>query len=109
MTEKKKRRDEDLEQSSSSTVIKGIVMVTNNDQEESDGFSTRWKNFTYEFRTKEQKLGPIAGTTAVLWFPAVLPPGAFASPGLPVFPSRLPGFLRSSCYVCGVAPNPRIL
>ena len=50
-------------------------------------------------RTKEQKLGPTAGTTAVLWYPAVLPPGAFASPGLPVFPSRLPGFLISSCFV----------
>ena len=39
----------------------------------------------------------------------VLPPGVFASPGLPVFPSWLPGFLISSCFVCGVAPNPRIL
>ena len=74
------------------------------------GSQQRWKNLRANFvRTKEQKLGPISGTTAVLWYPAVLPPGAFASPGLPVFPSRLPGFLLSFCYVCGVAPNPRIL
>ena len=60
-------------------------------------------------RTKEQKLGPTAGTTAVLWYLAVLPPGAFVSPGFPVFPSRLPGVLISYGFVCGVAPNPRIL
>ena len=38
----------------------------------------------YEFlRTKEEKLGPISGTTAALWYPAVLSPGVVASP--PVF------------------------
>ena len=46
-------------------------------------------------RTKEQKLGPIPGTTAALRYPAVLSPGAFASPGFPVFPQWLPGFLLS--------------
>ena len=72
-----------LEQSSSSTAINGIVMVkaaaikrsralwrwTNSDHEVSDGFSTRWKNLrTNIVRTKEQNLGPTAGTTAVLWY-----------------------------------------
>ena len=61
----------------------------------------------YEFfRTKEEKLGPISGTTAALWFPAVLSPGVVASPGFPGGSSP-PGFLRY--YFCGVAPNPRIL
>ena len=51
------------------------------------------EEYTYEFRrTKEQKLGPIAGTTAVLWFPAILPVGAFASLASRSSP---PGFLAS--------------
>ena len=52
----------------------------------------------YEFlRTKEEKLGPISGTTAALWYPAVLSPGAVASPGFPGRSSPL-GFLLSFCY-----------
>ena len=74
------------------------------------GFSTRWKNLRTNFvRTKEQKLGPIPGTTAALRYLAVLSAGAFASPGFPVFASWLPGVLLSFCYFCGVVPNPRIL
>ena len=47
----------------------------------------------YEFlRTKEEKLGPISGTTAALWYPAVLSPGVVASLGFPGR-SSLPGFL----------------
>ena len=47
----------------------------------------------YEFlRTKEEKLGPISGTTAALWYPAVLFPGVVASPGFPGRSSP-PGFL----------------
>ena len=69
---------------------------TNNDQEVRDGISTRWKNLRTNFvRTKEQKLGPISGTTVVLRYPVVLSPGAFASPGFPIFSSWLPDFLLS--------------
>ena len=85
------------EQSSSSTAIKSSVKAkaaavqrsratrtwTENDQEVSDGFSTRrniWNTVTS--CTKEQNLGPTAGTTAVLWYPAILFPGALVSPGL---------------------------
>ena len=35
---------------------------------------------------RRKNLGPTAGTTGVLWYLAVLSPGAFASPGLLVFP-----------------------
>ena len=73
------------------------------------GFQHGWKNLcTNFFRTKEEKLGPISGTTAVLWFPAVLSSGVVASPGFPGRSSP-PGFLLSFGYFCGVAPNPRIL
>ena len=38
----------------------------------------------YEFlRTKEEKFGPFSGTTAALWYPAVLSPDVVASPGFP--------------------------
>ena len=38
----------------------------------------------YEFlRSKEEKLGPMSGTTAARWYPAVLSPGVVASPGFP--------------------------
>ena len=38
----------------------------------------------YEFfRTKEEKLGPTSGTTASLWYPAVLSPGVVVSPDFP--------------------------
>ena len=38
----------------------------------------------YEFlRAKGEKLGPTSGTTAALWYPAVLSPGVVASPGFP--------------------------
>ena len=48
----------------------------------------------YEFlRTKEEKLGHISGTTAALWYPAVLSPGVVASPG---FPGGL--LLLASCF-----------
>ena len=46
--------------------------------------------------TKEQNLGPAAGTTAVLWYPAILLPGALVSPGLPAFPS---GFRAPCCLL----------
>ena len=47
----------------------------------------------YEFhRTKEEKLGPISGTTAALWYLAVLAPGVVASLGFPGRSSP-PGFL----------------
>ena len=46
------------------------------------------------FRTKEEKLGPFSGTTAALWYPAVLSPVVVASPGFPGRSSP-PGFLRS--------------
>ena len=62
----------------------------------------------YEFlRTKEEKLGPISGTTAALWYLAVLSLGVVASPGFPGWSSP-PGFLFFS-FSCGVTPNPRIL
>ena len=68
---------------------------TENDQEVSDGFSTRrniWNTVTS--CTKEQNLGPTAGTTAVLWYPAILLPGALVSPGLLAPPS---GFRAPCC------------
>ena len=47
----------------------------------------------YEFlRTKKEKLGHVSGTTAALWYPAVLSPGVVASPGFPGRSSPL-GFL----------------
>ena len=47
----------------------------------------------YEFlRTKEEKLGPISGTIAALWYPAVLSLGVVASLGFPGCSSP-PGFL----------------
>ena len=63
------------------------------------------------FVPKKEKLGHVSGTTAALWYPAVLSRGAVASPGFPGRSSP-PGFLPS-CFlfvisVC-VAPNPRIL
>ena len=62
----------------------------------------------YEFlRTKEEKLGHISGTSAALWYPAVLSLGVVASPGF-AGRSSPPGFLFFS-FSCGVAPNPRIL
>ena len=72
-------------------------MWTENDQEVSDEFSTEgniWNTNTS--RTKEQNLGPTAGATAVLWYPAILPPGALVSPGFLVSPScfRAPCGLR---------------
>ena len=72
------------------------------------GSQQRWKNLCTNFiRTKEEKLGPISGTTAALWYLAVLSPGVVASLGFPG-PSSPPGILLF-CYFCGVAPNPRIL
>ena len=64
----------------------------------------------YEFlRTKDEKLGPISGTTAALWYPAVLSPGVVASTGL-LGRSSPPGFVFFFFAIsCGVAPNPRIL
>ena len=44
--------------------------------------------------TKEQNLGPTAGTTAVPWYPAILLPGALVSPGLLAPPS---GFRAPCC------------
>ena len=70
MTEIKNRRDGDLEQSISSA-------------------NALRNNF---FRTKEEKLGPMSGTTAAVWYPAVLSPGVVASPGFPGRSSP-PGFL----------------
>ena len=72
------------------------------------GSQQRWKNLcTNVIRIKEEKLGPLSGTTAALWYPAVLSPGVVASPVFPGWPSP-PGFLLF-CYFCGVAPNPTIL
>ena len=127
MTEYKKRRDDDLEQSSSSANAlrnassnwKHFKQQQHSGQEHCEGGRTRikkyvtgsqqrWKNLCTNFiRTKEEKLGPISGTTATLWYPAVLSPGVVASPGV-LGRSSLPGFLLF-CYFCGVAPNPRIL
>ena len=59
-------------------------------------------------RTKEEKLGPISGTTAALWYLAVLSPGVVAPLGF-LGRSSPPGFLFFFAISCGVAPNPRIL
>ena len=63
-----------------------------------------YEYFLYE----EQNLGPAAGMTAVLWYPAILLAGALVfswSPGVLLW---LPGSLPSPCSVRGVAPNLRI-
>ena len=63
----------------------------------------------YEFLRTKEKLGHISGTTAALWYHAVLSPGVVASPGFPGRSSP-PGFLFFFFFFsCGVAPNPRIL
>ena len=44
------------------------------------------------FVPKKEKLGHVSGTTAALWYPAVLSPGVVASPGF-FDRSSPPGFL----------------
>ena len=44
------------------------------------------------FVPKKEKLGHVSGTTAALWYPAVLSPGVVASLGFPGRSSP-PGFL----------------
>ena len=84
-----------ISSSSSRTVFKSIAMV------DEQGSKSTWRvlnkdgRIMYEFsRTKEDKLGPIPGTTAALWYPAVLSPGVVASLGFRDRSSP-PGFLLS--------------
>ena len=61
----------------------------------------------YEFlRTKEEKLGPISGTTAALWYPADFLSGCWCFSWFPWPVCPPPGFL---CFFVDVVPNPRIL
>ena len=57
----------------------------------------RWLASVSTFASYFSVLGPISGTTAALWYPAVLSPGAVASPGFPGRSSP-PGFL-ASCFL----------
>ena len=62
-----------------------------------DGFSTKMKVLcTSFFVPKKEKLGHVSGTTAAVWYPAVLSPGVVAFPGSPGRSSP-PGFL----FLCG--------
>ena len=107
-----------LEQSGSSTAIKNIVNVTaaaavqrlrvrwtrtDKIKKYVTGSQLKeiWSKIIY--CPKEQNLAWAAGATAVLWYPAILLGFWF-----PDFPC---GFLTpvSTCFVCGVAPNLRIL
>ena len=75
-------------ESSSSAVVKSKVNADRNNQEVSDGFSNEGNICsTITYCTKEQNLGPTAGATAVLRYPAILLPGALVPPGLLVSPS----------------------
>ena len=94
--------------SSSTQWLRGSRWLTSKDQKIRDGFSTKMKLLcTNFFVPNKEKLGHVSGTTAALWYPAVLSPGVVSSPGFPGRSSP-PCFLFFS-YSCGDAPNPKIL